>query len=80
MCPRIKERSPGTVDKTGGAIATSEQGFLYAMREGIASAWLRLSYTATRLIQKPFEVVFWALEQRCNRLDVALLTRDQADD
>lgn len=80
MCPRIKERSPGTVDKTGGAIATSEQGFLYAMREDIASAWLRLSYAVTRLIQKPFGVVFWALEQHCNRLEVAMLTRDQSDD
>ena len=80
MCPRNKERSPGTVDKTGGAIATSEQGFLYAMREGIASTWLRLSYAVTRLVQKPFETVFWALEHHCNRLEIERLTRDQADD
>jgi len=80
MCPRNKERSPGTVDKTGGAIATSEQGFLYAMREGIASAWVRLSYAATRFIQIPFGFVFWALEQRCDRLEIERLTRDQADD
>jgi len=80
MSPLNKERSPYADDKSGGAIATSEQGFVYSMREGFASSWLRLSYAATRLIQIPFGFVFWALEQRLSRLEVAMLTRDQADD
>ena len=80
MCPRNKERSPYTDDKSGGAIATSEHGFLYPMSDRLASAWLRLSYAGTRLIQFPFGFVFWTLEQRLSRLEVAMLTRDQADD
>jgi len=79
MSPLNKERNPVTVDKTDG-VATNEQGFVYSMREGFASSWLRLSYAATRLIQIPFGFVFWALEQRLSRLEVAMLTRDQADD
>lgn len=42
MRPRNKERSPAADDKSGGAIATSEQVFSYAMRGDFASAWLRL--------------------------------------
>lgn len=80
MSPFNKERSPYTDDKSGGAIATSERGFLYPMGDDLASAWLRLSYAATRLIQIPFGFVFWALEQRCDHLEIKMLSRDQADD
>ena len=80
MSPLNKERSPGTVDKTGGAIATSEQDFVYPKGDDLTSVWLHLSYSATRLIQIPFGFVFWALEQRCDRLQIKILTRDQADD
>ncbi len=79
MCPPNKERSPGTVDKTGGANATSEQQCLYPMKEDFARGWLGFAYKATRLIQIPFKTVFWALEQRLSRLEVTMLTRDQGD-
>ena len=76
----LKERSPVTVDKTGGAIATSEQHNLYPIKGDFASVWLHLIYTTTRLIQIPFGYVFWALEQRLSTLEVAILTLDQAND
>jgi hypothetical protein len=71
MCPRNKERSPGTVDKTGGAIATSERARLY---------WLRFAYATLRCIQRPFDWIVWGLQQRITRLDVEIMKRDQADD
>jgi len=71
MCLLNKERSPGTVDKTGGAIATSEQAKLY---------WLRFAYATLRCIQRPFDWIVWGLQQRINRLDLTIMTLDQADD
>ena len=71
MCPLNKERSPVTVDKTGGAIATSEQAKLY---------WLRFAHATLRCIQHPFDWIVWGLQQRINRLHEAILTRSQADD
>jgi hypothetical protein len=71
MCPRNKERSPETVDKTGGANASSERAKLY---------WLRFAYATLRCIQRPFDWIVWGLQQRINHLDVAIMTRDQADD
>lgn len=76
----LKERSPVTVDKTGGAIATNEQHLFYSIKGDPASVWLQLIYTTTRLIQIPFGTVFWALEQRLSTLEVAILTLDHAND
>ena len=75
----LKKRSPVSVDNTDGAIATSEQRSFYLIKDDFAIAWLQFIYTATRLIQIPFEPVFWTLEQRLSRLEVAILARDQAD-
>jgi len=75
----LKKRSPISVDNTDGAIATSEQHSFYLIKDDFAIAWLQFIYTATRLIQIPFEPVFWTLEQRLSRLEVAILARDQAD-
>jgi hypothetical protein len=70
MRPPNNERSPGTVDKTGGAIATSER---------VKHYWLRFAFATLRCIQRPFDWIIWELQQRINRLDVAIMTRDQAD-
>lgn len=75
-----KNESPTNDDKSGRAIATSERGILYPKQDEFAIVWLRLFYKATRLIQLPVGCVFWALEQRCNRLEVKILSRSQADD
>jgi hypothetical protein len=43
----------------------------------VALKGLRVAYGLTHLFQVPFKWMFWFLEQRLDRLDVGILTREQ---